>query len=108
MAPVKELVIEVDADSSYGEFKGVYLNKAGEKKDFCIRSMHDCYLHIGAKYPLPISIPLGDEGKPLSPGLYDIDPKSFFDLGARGQLGLSREWVLTHRSAPVAGAASRT
>ena len=96
---ISSIYVEIPDGAKAEAFSGTYVDKHGVEKPFTINSLPGCYLHYGAKYPLPVSVPLGEEANAPAPGNYDIDPLTFFEVGQRGRLALGRSWGLTARSA---------
>jgi len=95
---ISSIYVEIPEGAKAEAFSGTYIDKNGVEKPFTINSLPGCYLHYGAKYPLPVSVPLGDDHTAPNPGEYDIDPLTFFEVGQRGRLALGRNWRLTARS----------
>ncbi len=93
---VKEVYVEVPDDAKLATFSGVT-----NGREWAMHSAVGCYLYMGSKHPLPIEVPLERAELPR-PGLYDLDPKSFFVLGDRGRLAIGRNWVLVPRASSSA------
>lgn len=85
-----KLYLEIGDKTEVKVFEGV----SEKGRQYKMAAQTDCYLHDGSRHPLPVDLPLGDDGKSYLPGFYDIEAGTLFEMLGRGKLGVKRGWRL--------------